>query len=535
MADPLSVNQQKALAMMAMRKRQEESSAPQPEKPDTVAQDVAKTAASVPERFGAGVAMALPNLVNTAVAGPQYLGRGIAENVDKLIGVEPQPRGKIWQPVYSSEEVLQKLPEPLRPHVPTTLAGEATDFAGNLLAQTAAGKSGKFMEGNPNTIKNIREDLKTSPSEKANAYIIKTLRKAGHSDDEIKDMMENAKKYGQTAGEASNNPALLGKERNISGMNRPGGETVRDFAKERVNPANLESVPAKLGSQAKTLVAKQDQASKEIAEAARRAPKYPVEMKALKADLTTDLGKISTNTPARSTIEKINTWVKEAQKKGGTFEAWHDVKQNIGGLYQEMKNPVALEKYDSHIVGKYYDRINAVLRGEESGLPEGLKSQGGKYAAANDKYSQHVAGEMIQRALKDMPTGGTPNAALNHLYKKLAGSPEAQEELFKGMPAADRAGMMNFLKAINQSGRAGVSDVVKSGAEGTPSFPHSMSSTVTAAKDWLLQKIQGKQYDEIAKALTSPDVKAIAKQMAPKGQSANQALGAATNPLGAIP
>lgn len=109
-------------------------------KPESAAMDVAKTAASLPERFGVGILMGLPNIVNQAVAGPQYLGRGIAENVDKAIGIDPQPRGEIWQPYIGSEEALQKLPEPLRPHVPTTAAGEATDLVGNLAAQVALGK-----------------------------------------------------------------------------------------------------------------------------------------------------------------------------------------------------------------------------------------------------------------------------------------------------------------------------------------------------------------------------------------------------------
>lgn len=121
-------------------------------KPESVTSDVAKTAASMPERFGAGIAMALPNIVNQAVAGPQYLGRGIAENVDKAIGIDPQPRGEIWQPFYSSEDVLQKLPEPLRPHTPTTLAGHATDELGNILSQIVGAKSNAEKGA---TIKNV--------------------------------------------------------------------------------------------------------------------------------------------------------------------------------------------------------------------------------------------------------------------------------------------------------------------------------------------------------------------------------------------
>lgn len=129
------------------------------EKPESAAMDVAKIAASMPERFAGGVAMALPNIVNQAVAGPQYLGRGIAENVDKAIGVDPQPRGEVWQPFYGSEDVLQKLPEAIRPHTPTTVAGQATDVLGNVLAQIAGGKSNKEQGA---TIKDVASKISDS-------------------------------------------------------------------------------------------------------------------------------------------------------------------------------------------------------------------------------------------------------------------------------------------------------------------------------------------------------------------------------------
>lgn len=126
------------------------------QKPESALLDSAKTIASMPERFGANVAMALPNIINQAVAGPQYLGRGVAENVDKAIGIDSQPRGDVWQPFYGSEDVLQELPKPLRPHTPTTVAGQATDVLGNVLAQIAGGKSNKEQGA---TIKNIASKI----------------------------------------------------------------------------------------------------------------------------------------------------------------------------------------------------------------------------------------------------------------------------------------------------------------------------------------------------------------------------------------
>lgn len=128
--------------------------------------DVLKTAASLPERIVAGGFMALPNIINQAVTGPQYLGRGIAESVDKLIGIDPQPRGDIWQPYYGSEDALQKLPKPIRPHNPETLAGAVTDSLGNVVTQLYGGKIGvpKAAKAAQAGYKNVSEGAGTMKS-----------------------------------------------------------------------------------------------------------------------------------------------------------------------------------------------------------------------------------------------------------------------------------------------------------------------------------------------------------------------------------
>lgn len=95
------------------------------------------------ERGAASVPFVIPNLINGMVAGPQYLGRGVAENFDKLIGVEPRPRGELWQPFYGSEDALQALPPELRPHDPQTIAGHVAGFAGGLVGGVGALKAGE--------------------------------------------------------------------------------------------------------------------------------------------------------------------------------------------------------------------------------------------------------------------------------------------------------------------------------------------------------------------------------------------------------
>lgn len=77
-----------------------------PENPQIgVVEDVAKSIGSNWVGGGIDLAMTLPNLVNSAVAGPQLLGRGVADTISPLLGATPQPRGELWQPFFSSGDV----------------------------------------------------------------------------------------------------------------------------------------------------------------------------------------------------------------------------------------------------------------------------------------------------------------------------------------------------------------------------------------------------------------------------------------------
>jgi hypothetical protein len=68
---------------------------------------VVDTAKSVGSNLVGGAidtAMVLPNLINQVAAGPQLLGRGIADTISPVLGVEPQPRGELWKPFYDSSD-----------------------------------------------------------------------------------------------------------------------------------------------------------------------------------------------------------------------------------------------------------------------------------------------------------------------------------------------------------------------------------------------------------------------------------------------
>lgn len=413
-------------------------------------------------------------------------------------------------------------------------AATAADALGAKVVRTAA-KPLSVARDAVNKVSDKAGKPNVTSADKANAHIVKTLLKAGHSPEEIVEMMQNAKDSAQTAGEASKNPALLGEERKISGMNREGGETMRAHAGERVDPKNPTSIPSKLRGAASALTKKMQGASAKIGDAVSEAPKYPVDMRTVRSALKAE--KIVPGSSVSTTVKKIGDLSDWAKSQGDTFAAWHRVKQEIYNLKAEANNPTAVERLDANTVNAYYKKVNNILRGTEPGLPVGLQKTGEKYAAANDEYRQHKAGEMISDVLKKMPTGGTPSQTLSYLYKKLAGSPAAQEELFGHMPPGMHASMMKLFKAISESARGGINDVVKSGEEGTPTFPKSKQGAVAKMGDWLIDKIRRKDYDALAKAFTNPDVKEIARQLnvKPAAKTANQALGAQIDPLAARP
>lgn len=376
----------------------------------------------------------------------------------------------------------------------------------------AGGVGGRVLGATREAINAKSDAMATNvPVTKETAATIKTLKKAGHSDEEIVEGMKRAKEQGLTPGEAFNNPDLLGLERKVSGMNNPGGKMVRDNVKNRVDPTNNVSMPFKLKSIADPLVKEVDKASKEIGTIVNSAPKTPINMNSVKTSLLSEKrppGSMVTNTLGR--IDKLVEW---AGEQGNSFEAWHRVKQEIWNLKNEAKDANAVEKLDAKTANDYYKKINEVLGGKSPGLPQDLAQTGSKYGAANKVFGQNLSGRTISDVLSKMPTGGTPASALKYLYKQLAGSKELQEELFEGMPESQRAGMMKFLEAVKDAGRSGASDVVKSMQDGSPSFPITTRQVLHKAYDRIADFITRKDYDAIGREIVSPEVEQIAKKL----------------------
>lgn len=470
---------------------------PGPQKGETAAQYVMRSAKKdIPE--GMGVPLKMMGGFGKMVASPAgAAGETIERKAGNMVGLSGPLLEKAARDTGDLTEMV-----PFFPAVKSIPK----------IATGTVNTAGKVLGGAREAINAKADAMATKvPVTQPNAYIIKTLQKAGHTPEEIVDIVNRAKQHGMTIGEASNNPDLLGMERKISGMNNPGGETVRDFVKNRVDPNNNVSMPFQLKSIADPLVKEVNRASKEIGATVSAAPKTPLNMNKVLSSLASEkrpAGSAVTNTLAR--IDGLAEWAKE---QGNTFAAWHRVKQEIYAIGKEAADPNAIAKLDKKTVTEYYNKVNDVLAGRTGDLPKELAETGAKYARENANFQQNLSGRTIADVLKAMPEGGTPASSLKYLYKQLAGNKELRDELFAGMPESQRDGMMKLLKAIKDSSRGSANDIVKSMQQGSPSFPLTTNQVIHKAYDKVVDLIFRKDYDGLGKALTSPEAEQIAKKL----------------------
>lgn len=401
--------------------------------------------------------------------------------------------------------------------------GKPAEFVGNIFGAgygaeglAGAGKLGvKALDATSAATKSagkaVADYAMKPPTDKGAKYIADELKKAGHSPEQIVELTKQAKENGLTIGEATQNPAILGMERKISGLNKPGGETVRGFIKDRVDPQNNVSIPFKLKSIADPLVKATKDASTKIGKIVESAPKVPIDMSKMETGLASEKNLPGSSTS--TTIKKMQGYFDWAKENGNTFDNWHTVKQHLYDLKKEAADPTAVEKLDGKMIDKYYRNINDVLGGKSGVLPKELAQTSTDYAAQNKIFSENVVGRTIETTLSKMPEGGSPSQKLAYLHKKLAGSKELQDEIFGNMPAAKRDGILKLLDQAKTISRVGANDIVKSGVEGTPSLPLSKTQILGQMYDKVSDFVTRKDYNGLAKALTSPDVEKVAERL----------------------
>lgn len=100
--------------------------------------DTAKTIGSNLLGGALDVAMTVPNLLNQAVAGPQMLGRALADGVsEEVTGMKAEPRGELWQPFFGSGDVEGALGTA---YSPQTTAGKVAEIPSRIIGGLAGAK-----------------------------------------------------------------------------------------------------------------------------------------------------------------------------------------------------------------------------------------------------------------------------------------------------------------------------------------------------------------------------------------------------------
>lgn len=143
-----------------------------PNEPVGTVEDTAKAIGSNLVGGGIDTAMILPNMINAAVAGPQMLGRGIADTISPMLGAEPQPRGELWQPFYGSGDVEKAIGTDYQPE---TTSGKVAALPARIAGGLLGAKGIDSQRGNVDKLLNNQSGVKQPKAPKANADDIKVL------------------------------------------------------------------------------------------------------------------------------------------------------------------------------------------------------------------------------------------------------------------------------------------------------------------------------------------------------------------------
>lgn len=480
--------------------------------PVSTASDVAESLAAGVERGVAAVPMVIPDVVNAAVAGPQLLGRGVAEGVDKMIGIEPQPRGELWQPFIGSEEALHMLPEGLKPHDPETAAG----MAANVTGQIAGGIAGtKAVQAAPAAVKSAVRTVSPLQTEamardKALDTVARVLVKEGNLDpQQLQQVARDAADTGTgaTLAEATGSRGLLARQKNIA----KGTGNAADQMSRTLTARNEQTVPRAVQALAAPLEQKGRQGLADLngVLAANGSKRVPVDDivsglmdKAAKANPANAEGKVY-----KAVLDELGF----AEQQGNTFEALHRAKQGLDNIYIEGADD-ALRSRATRITAEVRKSIN-----------DRLRAVAPAYGDANRKIQAGMVADDLKTALES-----TNEGSVAALYNKLWAKPERRAETAQRLEPSDYARVskaMEALKKIKQGGMGGsdTADRLAAGSEmaletGTPGLEAlsdpARSFGLNAVARRVSDAVRQKDLRAMQELLTNPDTAEIARRMA---------------------
>lgn len=375
------------------------------------ASDIAPSFAGGIERSVAGTAMILPDMLNQAVAGPQELYRGIT-------GRE-HDNGPMWQPFYSSEDMLQKLPPELRPHDPQTTAGKIAGFLGGVSGGVAAMGSGKILNDAADPFYNLGK----------NKIISDLMMSKAENPVQAANAIQNAPEYVKgsipVAGVASGDVGLMGLQRGAE--NLPASEQMfKDRAIQQTAAQNdaLGKVAGNAADMGKLLKARTD-ATSPLYEQAKNQQINVDAIKPILDDLNkrialagpqNDSGKLLI--ALKNKIEAglpnsqpTKTGILDANGNMITRPADPALQQPVIGTYRETRDSLNLKGMQPGALGS---EVRSNIQPANVALGKALEAQSPSFAQAQALYKQRSipidqleAGQVIKAQIQ----GNSPNAA----------------------------------------------------------------------------------------------------------------------------
>lgn len=356
----------------------------------STADDILPSIAGGVERGVAGTAMILPDMLNQAVAGPQMLYRG-------LTGREHDD-SPMWQPFYSSEDALSKLPTELQPHNPQTTGGKVAGFIGGVAGGVGAMTGGRAI------------DTATAPFYQAGRdKILADLLKSKTENPQLAATnIQNAPQYVPgsipVAGVASGDTGLMGLQRGVE--NLPSSEqvfkdrTIQQTAAQNNTLSNVAGNPADIPR----LMQARSAATTPSYEAATNAPYDPAILRPVLDNIDTEITKVGTTTQAGKMLSDMKANIiaesSNPDKMGPLIQMY---KENRDNFAKKMLQDGAVTPAVKGVVNPANKRLGEALT---------RNNQDVAYADATFKnMSQPINQLEAAQAIKEQIQANSPNAA----------------------------------------------------------------------------------------------------------------------------
>ncbi len=353
-----------------------------------------------------------------------------------------------------------------------------------------------------------------------NAYrtTAKTLSKSGVDEYALRDAARQAKSAGTdaTLPEFTGNKKLLNRQKYIAKIGDEGSDIINDFVEKRAN----ETIPNRLIDYLEPVANKQTEASRAYTEFFDATDNLqPIDLEPVKKILAVKINTSNAKGIKRGVYESMLEKVDEAVKQGASPRAIQELKDELGLVIdQTAKGDIAVKnKLNRDAVNV----VQALTKQADDAFPE--------FARLRADYGEGKAATDVLKDLYSTQVGST-----QRFYNKVYGTPELRSELRKSMAPEDFNGLRNILKSLEQIKKGGLtgSDTAFNQATGEELARESGSvvgrtmqfktNPIAEIGFWIDDKIRGRQFKELAKLYTNPDLKRLADEISKVGAKSKE-------------